>query len=80
EMREEILSRPELQNVDAIKNGKVYICDWKIRGGICSVVGYLYFAKWIQPELFQDIDPAQVMEELYQQFFGITVQGVFAYP
>lgn len=80
EMWEEIVSRPEIQNVDAIKNGKVYICDWRIRNGICSVVGYLYFAKWIQPELFNDIDPAQVMEELYQKFFGITVQGVFVYP
>lgn len=77
---QEIMSRPELQAVDAIINERVYICDWKIRGGICSVVGYLYFAKWIQPNLFADIDPAQVMADLYQTFFGITVEGTFVYP
>lgn len=80
EMWEEIMHRPELQNTDAIKNGRVYICDWKIRNGICSVVGYLYFAKWVQPELMKDIDPAQVMAEIYQRFFGITIEGTFVYP
>jgi len=80
EMWEEIMSRPELQNTDAIKMGRVYICDWKLRNGICSVVGYLYFAKWVHPELFEDIDPAQVMAELYMRFFGISIEGTFAYP
>ncbi|MEM2092890.1 MAG: ABC transporter substrate-binding protein [Candidatus Bathyarchaeia archaeon] len=80
ELWEEIISRPELQNTEAIKKGRVHICDWKLRNGICSVVGYLYFAKWVQPELFSDIDPAQVMAEVYQRFFGITVEGTFAYP
>lgn len=78
--RDAIMSRPELAGVDAIKNGRVYICDWDIRGGISSVVGYLYWAKWCQPALFADIDPNAVHAELYQKFFGTTVQGVFAYP
>ncbi|MCW4044368.1 MAG: ABC transporter substrate-binding protein [Candidatus Bathyarchaeota archaeon] len=78
--RDEILGRTALSNVDAIKNGRVYICDWNIRGGITSVVGYLYWAKWCQPTLFADIDPAAVNAELYQRFFGITVGGTFAYP
>ena len=78
--RDAIMSRPELTNVDAVKNGRVYICDWDIRGGISSVVGYLYWAKWCQPTLFADIDPNAVHAELYQKFFGTTVQGVFAYP
>ncbi|MEM2351471.1 MAG: ABC transporter substrate-binding protein [Thermoproteota archaeon] len=80
QMWQEIMSRPELQVVDAVKNGRVYICDWKLRNGILTVVGYLYFAKWVQPTLFEDIDPAQVMAEIYQRFFGITVEGTFVYP
>ncbi|MCS7095928.1 MAG: ABC transporter substrate-binding protein [Candidatus Bathyarchaeota archaeon] len=80
ELWNEIMNRPELQNVDAIKKGRVYICDWKLRNGICSVVGYLYFAKWVQPELFEDVDPAKVMAEIYQRFFGVHVEGTFVYP
>ncbi|MGB9915476.1 MAG: ABC transporter substrate-binding protein [Candidatus Bathyarchaeales archaeon] len=78
--RDAIMSRPELAEVDAVKNERVYICDWDIRGGISSVVGYLYWAKWCQPALFADIDPNAVHAELYQKFFGTTVQGAFAYP
>ncbi|MCW4007844.1 MAG: ABC transporter substrate-binding protein [Candidatus Bathyarchaeota archaeon] len=78
--RDAIMNRTELAEVDAVKNGRVYICDWDIRGGISSVVGYLYWAKWCQPSLFADIDPNAVHAELYQKFFGTTVKGVFAYP
>jgi iron complex transport system substrate-binding protein len=78
--RDAILSRPGLADVDAVKNGRVYVCDWVIRGGIHSAVGYLYWAKWCQPELFADIDPTAVSAEINQKFFGTTINGVFAYP
>ncbi len=44
------------------------------------MVGYLYFAKWIQSEIFENIDPAQVIAEIYQRFFRITVKGTFVCP
>jgi len=79
-MRNEILSRSELSDVNAIKNGRVYIYDFVARGGIRCVVGYLYWAKWCQPNLFEDIDPAAVNVELNQKFYGIDIPGVYAYP
>jgi iron complex transport system substrate-binding protein len=78
--RNEILSRPALQNVDAIKYGRVYICDFYARSGVRGIVGYLYWAKWLQPSLFSDIDPATVNQELNQKFFGTSIAGTFAYP
>ena len=30
--------------------------------------------------VFADIDPGTIHAELYQKFFGTTVQGTFAYP
>lgn len=80
EMREEILSRPYMSGINAIINEKVYICDFAARGGIRSVIGYLYWAKWCQPELFADIDPEAVNEELDHEFFGTTMPAVYAYP
>jgi iron complex transport system substrate-binding protein len=75
-----IMARSTTQNTDAVKNGHVYVCDFATRNGARSVVGYLYFAKWIQPDLFTDIDPAAVNAELNQQFFGTDIDGTFAYP
>ncbi len=78
--RNDIMSRATLQDVDAVKNGRVYICDFSARNGVRSVVGYLYWAKWMQPSLFSDIDPATVNQELNQKFFGTQIEGTFAYP
>lgn len=79
-MRNEILGRAELSEVNAVKNKAVYICDWEVRGGIYSVVGYLYWAKWCQPDLFADIDPNAVMAELNEMFFDESISGVYVYP
>jgi iron complex transport system substrate-binding protein len=79
-VQDEILNRPGLGEVTAVKEGKVYICDYEIRGGIRCVVGWLQWAKWIQPSLFEDVDPAAVHAELIQKFFGVGLEGVYAYP
>ncbi len=78
--RDAILTRPGLEDVNAIKNGNVYICDWVIRGGVHSIVGYLYWAKWCQPDYFADIDPVAIQAEIDQKFFGTTFSGIYAYP
>ena len=80
EMQTQIMDRPELSEISAVVNEQVYIYDWAARGGIRCVVGYLYWAKWCQPTLFEDIDPAAVNSELNQMFFGTDIPGVYAYP
>lgn len=77
----QMTSRSALQDTNAIKEGKVYICDFGITGGIESVVGYLQWAKWIHPELFNDINPAAIHQQMVQEFFSNTaLEGVYAYP
>jgi iron complex transport system substrate-binding protein len=77
----QMTSRAALQNCNAIKEGKVYICDYGITGGIQSIVGYLQWAKWIHPELFSDINPTEIHQQLLQEFFSNTsLEGVYAYP
>ena len=78
--RDEILSRPELKGTNAIRNGRVYISHLSIRRGP-RMVGYLlYLAKWFHPELFEDIDPAAVEKDMLQKFYGLDLEGVWAYP
>ncbi|HOT07407.1 MAG TPA: ABC transporter substrate-binding protein [Methanotrichaceae archaeon] len=78
--REEILGRPELKGTSAIKNRRIYISHLSIRRGP-RMVGYLlYLAKWFHPELFQDIDPAAVEKEMLEKFYGLDLDGLWAYP
>jgi len=76
----ELINRAGLDEVTAIKDGKVYVYDPIILEGIRYPVGLIHWAKWFHPSLFEDIDPAAVHAELIQQFFGVTLEGVHTYP
>jgi len=78
--RNDILGRQTLKDVNAVKNGRVYICDFVALNGMRSIVGYLYYAKWVQPELFSDIDPVAVNAHLNQQYLGTPVADTYCYP
>ena len=89
EMRDEIMSRPELQDVTAVKEGRVYILSsyivrWGPAGGRRSFVQDAYMAKWFHPELFEDWDPKAIHQEYLTRFCGLDIdldeKGVFVYP
>jgi iron complex transport system substrate-binding protein len=76
----EMLDRSALSDTNAIKNGRVHTYYNIITQCISYPIGLLYYEKWLYPDLFSDIDPVAVQTELYQRFFGITVEGVYTYP
>lgn len=79
--RDEMLSRPALADTPAVKNGDVYVIDGSIFGGLCCLQGYLQWAKWLHPSLFEDINPATVQQQLFQEFLNnATMPGVYSYP
>lgn len=79
ERRNEILARPELAEVKAIKDDRVYILGDPVASGIRSLIGELYLAKWFHPTLFEDIDPEAVHRELLKKFFDQDLVEVGVY-
>ncbi len=85
ELREEILNRPELQNVTAVKDERVYIITNEVLIGGWHLVGISYMAKWFHPELFSDIDPKAIHQEYITRFqegfdYNLNELGAFVYP
>ena len=89
EVREEILSRSELQNVKAVKEGRVYVITTHLwtympKTGNRHFIGICYMAKWFHPELFEDLDPQAIHQEYLTEFQGLDIdldeKGVFVYP
>jgi iron complex transport system substrate-binding protein len=78
--RDEIISRPELQNSRAVKEGRVYVLSGTVATGVRSAIGELYLAKWFYPELFEDIDPGVEHEKLIKEFYNMKLEGGYAYP
>ncbi len=87
-IRAEIMSRPELQNVNAVKTGRVYVITSEIGStysNSCRVfLQIAYNAKWFHPELFEDLDPQAIHQEYLTRFQGLDIDlnenGVFVYP
>jgi len=71
-LKEEIMNRPGWNEINAVKNGKVYIIHYAESSiNPRLVIGLIRYAKWIHPELFQDIDIDEV-KEYTNNIYGMT--------
>lgn len=88
-LRDEILSRPELKNVTAVKSGRVYVITSYLLTYLphcnnleCFQIAYQ--AKWFYPDLFSKLDPDAILEGYLTEFqrwdFDLNKEGVFVYP
>jgi len=82
-LRDTIMNRPELANINAVKNGKVYIMSADLNYGLDYPVAIMYWAKWFHPDLFSDLDPQANHQEFLTRFQGLDIdldeKGVFVY-
>ncbi len=87
--RSEILGRPELAGVKAVKEGKVYAMAspfWTyLPGSSCRhFIGVANMAKWFYPDLFEDLDPQAIHQRYLSEFQGLdydlSERGAFVYP
>jgi len=79
-IRKEIMQREGLQKVKAVQEGKVYILHSKMCAGPRQIIGLYYYAKWLQPNLFHDLDPITLHKEMLKKFWGLEMEGTWGYP
>lgn len=83
-LRDQIMGRPELANVTAVRDGRVYVISNDLYGGAQHFIGVAYLAKWFYPELFEDLNPKSIHQEYLTRFQGLDYDlnehGVFVYP
>lgn len=65
---------PELQ---AVKSGRFHSIYHQFYNSPYHFVAMQAFAKWLHPELFEDLDPEATMVELHERFLPIDYSGVF---
>lgn len=82
--RDEIMNRPELWDVVAVKNESVYIFPYGFIYSPTHLVCMVYMAKWFHPALFNDLDPEEIHQEYLTKFlevdYDLDEHGVFVYP
>lgn len=78
-LRTDLSTRSALTSTTAVQEGNVFVIHNNLLV-LRAAIGQLYLAKWFHPDLFEDIDPGAVHEQMIQEFFGIQLEGVYAYP
>jgi iron complex transport system substrate-binding protein len=79
------MAKPEFADITAVKNGNVYIIAGDFRNnGMGGVLGAVYLAKILHPEVFTDLDPEAVHQEYITRFmrldYSLDEHGAFLYP
>lgn len=72
EVRDSIISRPGATNIQAVQKGKVYVIQTDMISSPHAVSGYIYMAKALYPDLFQDLDPEAISHEYAREFLPGT--------
>ncbi len=67
----EIVKRKEVAGTDAAKNGRMLILEEMMVDGTRSYIGSIYLAKWLYPDLFEDLNPEEVHEEYFEKWLGV---------
>jgi iron complex transport system substrate-binding protein len=69
-----VLNCPELSEVDAVKNKRVYVVQYShFSKGTSRCLCVAYMAKLFHPGLFEDLKPHALHQEYVDQFLGIDV-------
>ena len=80
---DEITGLTGFDELSAVENQRTHIVHADIAGGLADVVGLAYHAKWIHPDLFEDLNPQEIHQEYIDEFcdidFDTGAQGVFMY-
>ena len=75
---EGIVSRPGWDSISAVKNDDVYFMTQFSHGGACKLVGTMYIAKWLYPDLLPELDPDEVFRAWMEDFQGFeNIAGHF---
>lgn len=74
----ELKSRPGWEDTKAFQNNDVYFMTQFSHGGASKLVGTMYIAKWLYPDLLPDLDPDEVFRAWMEDFQGFrNVEGHF---
>ncbi len=77
----EIDSRTGLTSTNAVKNNKVYVMKTSLAFGPKGVIGLMYTAKIVHPDLFKDMDPNVVFDQYASRFIpGANILSIYPVP
>jgi iron complex transport system substrate-binding protein len=72
---DDFTSRPDVAGINAVINNRVYVVShaFILCGGASGLIGTTYYAKWMYPDLFADMDVTAMHQEFVTRFQRIDL-------
>jgi len=67
-------------NFTAVRNNHISAIQQDYVCGPRWIIGHICFAKWLHPDLFNDLSVDQMNKEYFKEFHGMEVEGTWVYP
>ncbi len=77
---DELTGRPGWDEIDAVKNGNILLLSHYVHGGASKLVGTMYIAKFLYPELLPDLHPEQVFRDWLLKYQKLDYIEGHTYP
>lgn len=77
QLRSIIDRQPGFSNLEAVKDRRTYGVWHHFYDSPYNFLAVQWFAKWLHPDLFKDVDPDAGLRELHEKFLPIELGGTF---
>jgi len=71
------LDRKGISDLDAVKAGRAFAVWHHFYNSPLNVAAVQAFAKWMHPQLFNDLQPEKTLATLYEKFQPVPLTGVY---
>lgn len=71
------LGHSGITTLQAVKSNRAYAIWHHFYNSPLNIVAVQVFAKWLYPELFTDLEPRETMEQLFERFQSVPLDGIY---
>lgn len=79
-IKEELVSRPGWDEITAVKEDHILLLSHYVHGGASKLVGTMYVAKFLYPDLLPDLHPEQVFKDWLEKYQKLDYIEGHTYP
>lgn len=79
-VRDTLLSDPAISTTKASEDVNVLIICTDLNRGPIEAAGMAFLAKYFYPDLFEDLQPEDILKEYFEDWQGIPYRGYYVYP
>ncbi len=72
-----LAARPGFSSIKAVREGRVHGLFHNLIATPLNIVVVEALAKWINPSLFESLDPAATMKEINTKFLAVPLEGIY---